>query len=164
MNSSITYYTKTDSPLGTIILTATEQGLSGLYFENQRHFPAPAITNTWQQQDALFKEALTWLQAYFKGEQPRYSGPLAPQGTAFAQQVWQQLQGIAPGDTRSYQQIAESIGNPKAVRAVGAAIGRNPISLIIPCHRVIGANGSLTGYAGGVDRKRQLLLLEGAIL
>jgi methylated-DNA-[protein]-cysteine S-methyltransferase len=152
------------SPLGAIHLTySPERGLSGVYFEGQRHWPTDSAT--WQQEDgACFAEARSWLDAYFAKE------PLPPlprihlnRGTEFQQKVWRALLNIQAGETMTYGQLATSLGAAKAVRAVGAAVGRNPLSLMVPCHRVIGSTGSLTGYAGGLDRKRWLLAHEHAL-
>lgn len=157
------HFTEFQSPLGIITLTATEQGLRGLYFAGQKHWPEDSAS--WQCHDGtLFDGARAWLQAYFAGQKL----PVAPKrdqlaGTTFQNQVWKALEGIPMGKTATYGQIAQQIGAPNAVRAVGAAVGRNPISLIVPCHRVIGATGLLTGYAGGVERKRWLLEHEGAV-
>lgn len=111
----------------------------------------------------LLLEAKRQLEEYFAGIRAGFSLPLAPEGTSFQKAVWKELENIPFGETRSYGQIAAAVGNPKACRAVGGAIHRNPIAIMIPCHRVIGANGTLTGYAGGLDVKEALLRLEGAI-
>lgn len=156
-------FTEVASPLGMITLTATDRGLSGLYFQGQKHWPADSAD--WQRDDGpRFDAARVWLSTYFSGK-GRGTLPKLDliTGTEFQNKVWHALKGIPKGRTLSYAQLAEQIGAPNAVRAVGAAIGRNPISLIIPCHRVIGSTGLLTGYAGGVERKRWLLEHEGAI-
>ncbi len=162
MNPAL-FFTEVASPLGTISLTATDHGISGLYFEGQKHWPTDSAT--WQRDDGpRFDAARAWLNVYFSGKGWGVLPPLdLVTGTVFQRKVWQALKGIPKGQTLTYGQIAEQIGAPNAVRAVGAAIGRNPISLIIPCHRVIGSTGLLTGYAGGVDRKRWLLEHEGAL-
>jgi methylated-DNA-[protein]-cysteine S-methyltransferase len=148
------------SPLGTIVIAATDTALVGLWFDGQRHQPDPSAWPLVQQHPVL-DAAMEQLQQYFAGERQQFDLPLdLSTGTAFQQQVWAQLQAIANGDTVSYGQLSQQIGNPKAVRAVGAAVGRNPISIVVPCHRVLGANGALTGYAGGLDRKTALLQLE----
>ena len=113
--------------------------------------------------DELLREAARQISAYFAGCATGFDLPLDLQGTAFQREVWAALLGIAPGQTRSYGDIARSVGRPAAVRAVGAAVGKNPVSVVVPCHRVLGANGALTGYAGGVDRKLALLKLEGVL-
>jgi methylated-DNA-[protein]-cysteine S-methyltransferase len=148
------------SPLGTIVIAATDTALVGLWFDGQRHQPDPSAWPLVQQHPVL-DAAMEQLQQYFAGERQQFDLPLdLSTGTAFQQQVWAQLQAIDSGDTVSYGQLSQQIGNPKAVRAVGAAVGRNPISIVVPCHRVLGANGALTGYAGGLDRKTALLQLE----
>ena len=157
------------SPLGSMVLAATNQGLAGLWFEGQRHLPAqltakptgPSVWPTDADQPVL-KLAIQQLTDYFLGARTQFDLPLdLAGGTAFQQAVWQALLAIPPGTTASYGQISSRIGKPAAVRAVGAAVGRNPVSIIVPCHRVMGADGSLTGYAGGLDRKTALLALEG---
>ena len=155
-----TWYTELASPLGIITLTATAQGLSGLYFKGQRWFPAEDVRARWQRYDHHFAPARAWLRDYFSGLSPVYDASVDLQGTAFQRQVWENLLTIPRGETRTYSAIAGSLGKPSAARAVGAAIGRNPLSLIIPCHRVLGSKGSLTGYAGGLERKAALLKLE----
>lgn len=157
-------FTKYQSPLGVITLTATENGLCGLYFEGQKHWPEDS--GTWKQNDLgiYFTVASSWLDAYFsKKNEPQLKHDHLI-GTAFQKLVWEALKNIPSGQTCTYAQIAEQIGHPNAVRAVGAAIGRNPLSLIVPCHRVIGSSGLLTGYAGGLDRKRWLLKHEGKLV
>lgn len=158
---STIHFTEMTSTLGVITLTATDHGLCGLYFAGQKHWPQNA--SSWQRDDGpRFDSAREWVSQYFSREQTPFAGPLHfVIGTAFQQQVWRALQTIPSGKTWTYAQLAQHIGAAKAVRAVGAAVGRNPLSLIIPCHRVIGSSGSLTGYAGGLDRKRWLLQHEG---
>ena len=152
-----------DSPLGAITLAATEQGLAGAWFHGQRHWPD---TRGWRNDDAhaLLREAESQLADYFAGRRSRFELPLdLSHGTAFQQAVWQALLAIAPGRTLSYGALSARLGKAAAVRAVGAAVGHNPISVVVPCHRVLGADGSLTGYAGGLERKSALLQLEGAL-
>lgn len=149
------------SPLGPVLLTRTARGLAGAWFEGQQHHPG-ALAAPQQPDDALLQEAAQQLQAYFDGARSAFELPLDLHGTAFQRSVWQALLRIAPGATCSYGDIATALGSPRAVRAVGGAVGRNPVSVIVPCHRVMGRDGSLTGYAGGVDRKRALLRLEQA--
>ncbi|MDO6428350.1 methylated-DNA--[protein]-cysteine S-methyltransferase [Thalassotalea sp. 1_MG-2023] len=155
------YYTKTQSPFGDIILTASTQGLTGLYFTEGN--AASVELSTYKENNDHFEQSLTQLREYFSGERKTFDLTLAPKGTNFQQQVWQTLCSIPCGETKSYRWLAEQIKNPNAVRAVGGANGKNPIALIIPCHRVIGSNGSLTGYAGGLSLKEKLLKFEGAI-
>ena len=155
------------SPLGRIIMAATDKGLAGLWFEGQRHLPEELVTGGGWPEDASHPalQNTTWqLKEYFDGQRTHFDLPLdLSGGTAFQQAVWHILLTIAPGATASYGNVSKRIGNPAAVRAVGAAVGRNPISIIVPCHRVLGTNGSLTGYAGGLERKTALLKLEGAL-
>jgi methylated-DNA-[protein]-cysteine S-methyltransferase len=153
------YYSRIDSPIGELVLTGDGRALTGLFMENQRH--GAGTTTDWQRDDALFADARQQLAAYFAGERQTFDLPLAPTGTAFQRRVWQALRDIPFGKTESYGALARRIDSPKASRAVGLANGRNPISIIVPCHRVIGADGSLTGYGGGIERKRWLLTHEG---
>ena len=160
--------TTCSSPLGTITLAATPQGLAGVWFDGQQHLP-PALVDTsatWpaDTNHPVLRLASEQLAEYFSGHRQHFDLPLdLSGGTAFQQAVWQALLAIAPGQTQSYAQLSRHIGKPAAMRAVGAAIGRNPVSIIVPCHRVVGANGALTGYAGGLPRKTHLLILEGAL-
>ncbi|AMO24172.1 methylated-DNA--[protein]-cysteine S-methyltransferase [Ramlibacter solisilvae] len=150
------------SPLGPMILAATPRGIAGLWFEGQRHMPDHG---SWPEDAGhpLLREAITQLQAYFAGERDGFALPLDLQGgTPFQQSVWQALLAIPCGRTTSYSTLSREIGMPAAARAVGAAVGRNPISIMVPCHRVMGAGGALTGYAGGLERKSALLKLERA--
>ena len=151
------------SPLGPVLFARTALGLAGAWFEGQQHHPG-ALAAPVRPGDALLAEAARQLQAYFSGERDSFDLPLDLQGTAFQRRVWEALRRIAPGRTCTYGDIANALGSPSAVRAVGGAIGRNPVSVIVPCHRVVGRDGALTGYAGGVDRKRALLQLEHAAL
>lgn len=153
------------SPLGPLLLATTDRGLSGLWFEGQRHWPAGAAG--WRKQPAhtLLQRACRALDDYFAGARASTSDlPLdLSQGTDFQQQVWQALLSIPAGSTLSYAALAGRIGVPAAARAVGAAVGRNPVSIFVPCHRVVGTGGALTGYAGGLERKTALLRLEGGL-
>ncbi|MBB5787424.1 methylated-DNA--[protein]-cysteine S-methyltransferase [Jiangella mangrovi] len=151
-----TYWTTIDSPVGTLWLTGDGTALTGLYMER----PAVLDLPGWVEDDTSFAAAREQLAAYFAGELREFSLPLNPVGTPFQQQVWAALRAIPYGETRSYREIAEQLGRPTASRAVGAANGRNPISVIVPCHRVVGSSGVLTGYAWGLERKRALLDLE----
>ncbi len=156
----MTHMTEMDSPIGTILLTADGTALTGLFMNAP---PKESSTdNGWQRTDDLpiFMEAKAQLAAYFQGDLRQFALPLAPEGTAFQQRVWTALQDIPYGTTISYGELARRIGDPNASRAVGLANGRNPISIIIPCHRVIGASGKLVGYGGGISRKQSLLALE----
>jgi methylated-DNA-[protein]-cysteine S-methyltransferase len=154
------YYAWLDSPVGPLLLTSDGRSLSGLYLKGQKHFPQQ--TEDWQEsaEAVPFAQTQVQLAEYFAHQRQSFDLPLAPQGTAFQKQVWQLLTDIPFGETISYGSLADQVGQPGAARAVGAANGRNPISIIVPCHRVIAANGKLTGYAGGVDRKQWLLAHE----
>ena len=157
----LTAQTRWASPLGGMLLARTADGLAGLWFDAQKDHPGPlAVPDVTD--DPLLCATIDHLAGYFAGRTAAFTLPLDLHGTAFQRAVWQALLGIAPGRTRSYREIAEAVGAPAAVRAVGAAVGKNPVSVIVPCHRVIGRDGSLTGYAGGLDRKRALLALEAA--
>jgi len=144
------------SPVGALTLISDGAALAHLEFEAPRYAYQPAPAGA----DNILDQARRELDAYFAGKLRAFAVPVAPRGTAFQRQCWAALQNIPYGATRSYGQQAQAIGSPKAVRAVGLANGRNPISIIIPCHRVIGANGALTGYGGGMARKQTLLDLE----
>lgn len=150
--------------LGPVRLAATPAGVCGLWFEGQRHAPAQLDgPHAWPVQDAhpLLCRAAQQLTEWLAGERPGFDLPLdLTSGTPFQQSIWRALLQIDPGATCSYGDLARTVGSPAAVRAVGAAVGRNPVSLVVPCHRVIGAGGALTGYAGGLARKRALLALE----
>ncbi|TWX45733.1 methylated-DNA--[protein]-cysteine S-methyltransferase [Colwellia hornerae] len=154
------YFTITPSPYGDIALTANDQGLTALAFQDGA-LPL-IIDESYIKSSSHFINVIQQLAEYFSGHRTVFELSLAPQGTPFQQKVWQALLTIKQGDTKSYLWIAKKINNEKAVRAVGAANGKNPIALIIPCHRVIGANGKLTGYAGGLALKAKLLMHEKA--
>jgi methylated-DNA-[protein]-cysteine S-methyltransferase len=154
-------YVVTGSPVGPLTLVAADGCLAGLYMTKQRHLPPdttfgePAAAG-----DEPFAAAARQLEEYFAGERTRFGVQLVLEGSEFQRRVWAALQGIPYGQTVSYGQLADRIGQPSASRAVGLANGKNPISIIVPCHRVIGADGSLTGYGGGIERKRYLLAHE----
>ncbi len=159
-------HTVIDSVVGTLTLVAEEGVIVGLYMDLQRHRPdddALGEPDPRGREIEPFKAAADQLDAYFAGELTRFDLPLAPRGSEFQQRVWAALQEIPYGRTESYGELAERIGSPGGARAVGLANGKNPIGIIIPCHRVVGADGSLTGYGGGLDRKKQLLDLELAV-
>ncbi len=160
---AVIYYTYYDSPIQPILLVAEEGYLTGLYMATTR-YPF-AIGADWRRDDemSLLMEAKQQLAAYFAGERQTFDLPLRPAGTPFQRQVWEELGRIPYGVTVSYGELARRIGNPAASRAVGLANGRNPISIIVPCHRVIGANGKLVGYAGGMERKQRLLAHEAEV-
>lgn len=151
-----------ESPLGPLRLVAEGDLLCGVYFEDQRHVPQPEVFGTFLPGglEGPLAAVADQLDAYFAGELTTFHVALAPAGTPFQLRVWAALREIPYGQTRSYGEIASHLGQPGAARAVGLANGRNPIGIIVPCHRVIGADGSLTGYGGGMERKRALLELE----
>jgi methylated-DNA-[protein]-cysteine S-methyltransferase len=151
-------YRHLDSPIGPLLLAGDESGIRYLLFAKGRREAKPE--QDWVPDRGSLREAAQQLAAYFRGKLREFDVPLAPQGTSFQQQVWRALCDIPYGETTSYGELARRIENPKAVRAVGLANGSNPISIIIPCHRVIGSNGSLTGYGGGLPIKQALLALE----
>lgn len=153
-----TVFTVMASPLGEILLAGNEDGLTQVAFQAGEQ-PLRVGAN-WRRDDGVWATAVSQLTAYFAGEQQTFNLPLAPQGTPFQQDVWAYLQTIPYGRTTTYGTIAEALGRPNASRAVGAANGRNPIAIIVPCHRVIGSDGKLTGYAGGLKIKEALLGLE----
>jgi methylated-DNA-[protein]-cysteine S-methyltransferase len=151
-----------DSPLGPICLTGTDQGLTHVDFKCGDR---PVLTPPHGRDDGgILAEAIRQLQAYFDGTGQRFTVPLAPRGTPFQQRVWLALQQIPYGTTVTYQELAHQVGRPKGARAVGSANGRNPIAIIIPCHRVLGRDGRLHGYASGLSIKQRLLQHEGAWL
>ncbi|WP_282338319.1 methylated-DNA--[protein]-cysteine S-methyltransferase [Pseudomonas sp. PS02288] len=155
------HYRYLDSPLGRLLLVGSDAGLNLVHMDEQTHLPPQT---SWTQAERQLDEACRQLDEYFGGRRRRFDLPLAPRGTTFQRAVWQALLEIPFGETRSYRQQAERIGRPSAVRAVGTANGANPLAVIVPCHRVIGSDGSLTGYASGLARKALLLELEGASL
>lgn len=165
-NTPLTAYLCTPSLQGPVWLAATPQGLSGLWFDGQKHFP-PALAGTpiWRHtpNHPVLQQAAQQLQQYLQGQRTVFELPLdLSAGTAFQQAVWRALLGLRWGHTTSYGALSQTLGRASAVRAVAAAVGRNPLSVVVPCHRVLGANGSLTGYAGGLPRKAALLALEAA--
>ena len=154
------------SPLGNSLLAADDIGLTGLWFEGQKYFANTLPDTRIVQETKILTEAKKWLDIYFSGEEPKFTPPLHPVGTAFRQAVWKILLQIPYGQTVTYGEIAQQFAAEQGIstmsaQAVGGAVGHNKISIIIPCHRVIGADGSLTGYAGGIDKKIALLKLEG---
>lgn len=151
-------HTVIDSPYGPLTLVATDGTLSNLYMTDQRHRPAQETFGV--RDDRPFGEAIDQLEAYFAAELKEFTLELRLHGTPFQRSVWEQLLRIPYGETRSYGDLAAALGNPGASRAVGLANGKNPVSIIVPCHRVVGSNGSLTGYGGGLERKQRLLDFE----
>jgi methylated-DNA-[protein]-cysteine S-methyltransferase len=151
------------SPLGDILLHFDDDVLWGLYFDGQKHQPAAIAQAKRDDAHPVARVTDAWLERYFAGEPMEATLPLHLQGTPFQQKVWAALLRIEYGRTATYRSMAHEAGSPAAVRAVGAAVGRNPVSIIVPCHRVLGSDGSLTGYAGGLSRKTHLLTLEGVL-
>lgn len=152
------YYSYLSSPLGPILIAGDEDGLRLINF--QRNASLPAAASAWTEDRQPLRDAIDQLEAYFAGTLRDFTLKLAPVGTPFQQSVWQALQDIPYGETTSYGALARQLGKPQASRAVGAANGRNPLAIVIPCHRVIGSTGKLTGYAGGLDIKEALLDFE----
>jgi methylated-DNA-[protein]-cysteine S-methyltransferase len=155
------YFTYCDSPIGKLLLAGDAQALRIISLPNDRHHLVPA--DDWQQSDDALHNAVEQLCAYFAGDLHEFELPVDPGGTEFQRQVWKALRAIPYGTTVSYGELAQRLEKPTATRAVGAANGANPIPIVIPCHRVIGANGSLTGFGGGLDAKRWLLEHEHAL-
>jgi len=155
------YYDTFESPHGRMLLVATEEGISGVYFNRQKYFPAK--DRRWQRapDHAPLKQARRELAEYFAGKRRRFEVALDPEGTPYQRSVWKAISRVGFGKTMTYGMLAAKAGRPGSARAAGAATGRNPIGIIVPCHRIMGADGSLTGYAGGLARKRALLALEG---
>jgi methylated-DNA-[protein]-cysteine S-methyltransferase len=157
------YYTHIDSPLALLILVSDGTSLMGLYMVGQDHMPSIGPEWIKDQSACPFRETREQLASYFRGERRSFDVPLAPRGTEFQQAIWAELQRIPYGETTTYGEMARRLGSPGASRAVGLANGRNPIGIIVPCHRVIGARGELTGYAGGLARKEALLAFEQSV-
>ncbi len=158
MNKREQFYFQIDSPIGKLLLVGTESELTHIGFQDG---PRPMTCDPeWKEDASPFARIIEQLNEYFAGRLKAFTVPLAPQGTAFQMAVWQALRDIPYGETTSYGEIAARIGNPKASRAVGAANGKNPIPIVVPCHRVIGSTGSMTGFGGGIPIKEQLLALE----
>ena len=151
-------YAAIKSPVGPLLLAADDAGLREILFVNGRHSARP--NPSWKEDEKPLKEIIRQLHSYFAGKLENFDLPLAPRGTPFQLEVWRRLCEIPYGETMSYVELARRIGNPNASRAVGLANGSNPIPIVIPCHRVIGSNGKLTGYGGGLPIKEKLLALE----
>ena len=156
------YYQFIDSPVEPLLLAADQRGLKLIEFHTPRH-PMSRLAEWSEGDNAALQATRAQLGEYFSGTRTNFDLPLAPQGTPFQQEVWHTLATIPYGETISYAQLAQRIGKPTAMRAVGAANGRNPLPIVLPCHRVIGADGSLTGFGGGLPTKQFLLQLEGAL-
>lgn len=155
-------FTQIPTPIGDLLATDLGAGLASLTFPDQRG--ATPIAADWQRDPGPFREVAEAIEAYFAGEPVEFDLPLDLRGTELQRQVWQALLDCPYGRTTTYREVAQQVGRPTAARAVGGAIGRNPVAIVVPCHRVIATDGSLTGYAGGVDRKRHLLALEDVLV
>lgn len=162
-----TWYIETDSPIGMLTVVAQDDAIIGLYMQTHRHGPTDADRDSWlpdvNRASEVLNQARVQLNEYFAGTRTRFDLKLAPFGSEVQHKVWRALADIPYSETRSYGNIAETIGSPKASRAVGAANGKNPISIIVPCHRVVGSNGALTGFGGGIERKEWLLNHEARV-
>jgi len=154
------YHDTIESPHGRMLLVASDDGLRGVYFDRQKYFPEVREGKR-DARHALLKQAKRELAEYFAGKRRRFEVALDPEGTAFQRSVWKAISTVGFGETITYAELARRAGHPGSARAAGAATGRNPIGIIVPCHRIMGSDGSLTGYAGGLARKRALLALEG---
>jgi len=156
----VQYHDFHESPYGRMLLVAVGEGLSGVYFDGQKYLPQ--IGPEWRRdaRHAPLRQAKRELVEYFGGERERFETALAPAGTSFQRSVWNAIATVGFGSTITYSELARRAGCPGSARAAGAATGRNPLTIIVPCHRIVGSSGSLTGYAGGLDRKRALLALE----
>ncbi len=155
------YYDTFESPQGGMLLVANDEGLAGVFFDRQKHHPKRQADWKKEPQHRVLRQAKRELGEYFAGRRKRFEVALDPEGTPFQRSVWKAISSVRFGDTITYGELARRAGFPGSARAAGAATGRNPIGIIVPCHRIMGANGSLTGYAGGLERKRALLALEG---
>ena len=157
---SLAQFAHYQSPLGRMILVANAEALTAAFFVGQKY--SPPLGCDWREDaaGATLRDAIRELREYFAGERTRFEMPLAPTGTTFQREVWRALARVEYGETLSYAELAQRAGHAGKARAIGAANGRNPIAIMLPCHRIVGANGDLTGYAGGLDRKRALLALE----
>ena len=154
------YYDTLDTPYGGMLIAASERGITGVYFDRQKHLPSRR--EGWQRspENPHLKKAKKQLVEYFAGKRKDFDLALDPVGTEFQKAVWKAISRVPYGETISYGELARRAGFPEGARAAGAATGRNPIGIVVPCHRIVGADGSLTGYAGGLDKKRALLALE----
>ena len=161
MNRTLVAQCRIDTPLGPLTLAATARGLALAWFDKQAH-RSDELDAPLQPGNELLLQSAREFDDYFAGRRREFSVPLDPAGTDFQQCVWQELLRIPMGELSTYGEIARQLGRPEAARAVGSAVGRNPIAIIVPCHRVVGSDGSLTGYAAGLPRKRALLALEAA--
>lgn len=160
MSTSPRRHTVIDSPVGPLTLVGDGPHLVGLYMDGQSHLPPVESFGERHDEDAVLRQVATQLGEYFAGKRETFDLPLSASGTAFQEQVWEALTHIPYGETWTYGRLAQEVGNPNSSRAVGLANGRNPMCIVVPCHRIVGADGSLTGFAGGVERKKALLDLE----
>ena len=160
----MTHYSTIKTAWGELLLTAENDTLTGIYFLDRAH--TLAVKPDWQSSPDLpvFRETESQLRDFAAGKRQEFNLPLAPKGTPFQKEIWKQISLIPLGETISYSELAQRAGSPTAIRAAGAATGRNPLSIVIPCHRIIGRSGAITGYAGGLERKRALLALENVTL
>ena len=158
--NAVLYFDCVPTSLGTMVLASDGDALTGAWFDGQRH--QPPIAASWQRHRnvPVLQRAAIELAEYFAGERTEFALSLAPSGTPFQREVWQAIAAVPYGETIAYRDLAAAIGRPASIRAAAAATGRNPLSIVIPCHRIVGADGALTGYAGGIERKRTLLALE----
>lgn len=154
---------KMPSPIGELLLVADESALTGVYFTGRNHIPGTQKYWKTNEQHPILKQAATQLRDYFDGKLTEFDLPLRLTGTSFQERIWKEIATIPFGKTVTYGELAKRVGSPSAIRAVGAGTGRNPVSIIVPCHRVVGKDSSLTGYAGGLERKQHLLKLENAL-
>ncbi len=157
------YYDFFQSPQGRMLLVADCDALAGVYFDGQKYYPRIALDWRHDPTHAALRQVNRELAEYFDGRRQHFETPLAPQGTSFQHAVWKAIAGVKFGQTITYGELAQRAGYPGHARAAGAATGRNPLTIIVPCHRIVGSTGSLTGYAGGLERKRALLELEGSL-
>lgn len=159
----MTRYARLRTPLGTLIAIAAGGVVTGLHFDGGRH--APEIAPEWREEPyaSPLRECAEQLADYFAGKRQCFDLPVAPRGTPFQQRVWREIAKVPFGETITYAELAARAGSPGSARAAGAATGRNPLAIVVPCHRIVGTGGALTGYAGGLPRKERLLALEGAL-
>jgi methylated-DNA-[protein]-cysteine S-methyltransferase len=154
------YYDFYESPMGRMLIVATDDGLNGLYFVDQKYYREVEADWTQAPNHPVVRQTAREMQEYFAGKRKEFEVGLAPEGTTFQSQVWKAISSVKYGTNITYSELARRAGHPDAIRAAGTATGRNPITIIVPCHRIVGSDGSLTGYAGGLDRKRALQELE----
>ena len=151
-------YDYVETPCGRMLLTASERGICGVRFVGQKYYPR--LEREWKRDPRALGQAKRELKEYFAGSRRRFGLPLDPQGTPFQRAVWREIAKVRFGETITYAELARRAGYPGSARAAGAATGRNPLGIVVPCHRIVGSNGALTGYAGGLARKKRLLALE----